>query len=609
MASEKEQINFFAKTSFRNKQVPFGIKTDDRRRHMYVIGKTGMGKTTMMENMAIQDIRNGKGVCYIDPHGDSIRKILDFVPNDRINDVVYFNPADLDHPIAFNILEAVDSKYKHLVASGLMGVFTKIWASMWSARMEYILNNTILALLDSPGNTMMGIVRMYVDKKYRKKIVDSVKDPMVKSFWMEEFANYAEKYRTEAVAPIQNKVGQFLSSAVIRNIVGQPKSTIDLREIMDNKKILLLDLSKGKVGEDNSALLGAMIITKLQLAALSRVDIPEEQREDFYLYVDEFQNFVTDSFATILSEARKYRLNLIMGHQYIGQLMPDNNTKMRDAVFGNVGTMVIFRVGAADAEYLETEFEPSFTPNDIVNIPKYNVILKLMINGVSSEPFTATTLQVDENWYTGNGEKVIKVSRERYANPMMDVEDKINRWMGTEFHEATAESVSGSAAPAIPAPNKPAQQPYRAPQQTKPTPAPTAAPQPQSQRPAGGIKISSDFKDRMQQIRTQSKPAANPSAGHSNQQPQQSYQQKQTPRKPHAPKSNSAAIWDTAAKIQTEKTKQIVENVEAVFSTPPAPKPAPAVAASVTPEPVRASEAQSKAPDSGILKPGETLTL
>ncbi|QQS23387.1 type IV secretion system DNA-binding domain-containing protein [bacterium] len=439
---QKEQINFFGKTNFRNRQVPFGIKTDDRRRHMYVIGKTGMGKTTLMENMVIQDIRNGNGVCFIDPHGDPIMKILDFVPPHRINDVVYFNPADLDYPIAFNILESVESRYKHLVASGLMGVFTKIWASMWSSRMEYILNNTILALLDSPGNTMLGIVRMYVDKKYRKKIVDNIKDPMVKAFWIEEFANYAEKYRTEAVAPIQNKVGQFLSSAVIRNIVGQPKSTIDLRDIMDNQKILLLDLSKGKVGEDNSALLGAMIITKLQLAALSRVDIPESERKDFYLYVDEFQNFVTDSFATILSEARKYRLNLTMGHQYIGQLTPENNTKVRDAVFGNVGSMIVFRVGAADAEYLETEFEPAFTPTDIVNLPKFHIVLKLMINGVASDPFTATTIPVDENWRIGDGEKVIKVSRERYANPREEVEEKIQRWMGTEFHEASADSHS-----------------------------------------------------------------------------------------------------------------------------------------------------------------------
>lgn len=534
MAKEPELINFFAKTNFRNRQVPFGIKTDDRRRHMYIIGKTGMGKTTLMENMVIQDIRNGKGVCFIDPHGDSLKKILDYIPNDRINDVVYFNPADLDHPIAFNILEAVDSKYKHLVASGLMGVFTKIWASMWSARMEYILNNTILALLDSPGNTMMGIVRMYVDKKYRKRIVDGIKDPMVRAFWLEEFANYAEKYRTEAVAPIQNKVGQFLSSAVIRNIVGQPKSTIDLREIMDNQKILLLDLSKGKVGEDNSSLLGAMIITKLQLAALSRVDIPEEERKDFYLYVDEFQNFVTDSFATILSEARKYRLNLIMGHQYIGQLVPEGNTKMRDAVFGNVGTMIVFRVGAADAEYLETEFEPSFTPTDIVNIPKYNIILKLMINGVASDPFTAQALQVDESWYTGNAEKVIKVSRERYANPMEDVEDKINRWMGAEFHDTAEPEVLK------PAEEKP---------QIKPLITQEKAAQPK-------ILISSDFKDRMQkQANAQTAvPAKNPNFKKVNQKP--------------APKKNNAQdIWNKAADLETEKHTKIAEQVSEAIVT------------------------------------------
>ncbi len=436
--SENSEITYFGKTNFRNRETPFGIKTDDRRRHMYLIGKTGMGKTTMMENMVIQDIRNGHGLCFIDPHGDSVEKILNYIPNNRINDVIYFNPSDLEFPTAFNILEAVDSKYKHLVASGLMGVFTKIWANLWSARMEYILNNTVLALLDSPGNTMLGITRMYVDKRYRKKIVDNIKDPIVKAFWTDEFANYNEKYRTEAIAPIQNKVGQFLSSAVIRNIVGQPKSTIDLRSIMDEKKILLLDLSKGKVGEDNSALLGAMIITKLQLAALSRVDIPEKQRNDFYLYVDEFQNFATDSFATILSEARKYRLNLIVGHQYIGQLAPDrNNTRIRDAVFGNVGTMVVFRIGAADAEYLETEFDPVFTPNDLVSLPKYHVILKLMIDGVASDPFSATGLPPNESYYTGNAEKVIKVSRERHANPVAEVEDKISRWMGAEFHEQT----------------------------------------------------------------------------------------------------------------------------------------------------------------------------
>jgi len=445
MDNNENLITIFAKTNFRNREVPFGIKTDDRRRHMYLIGKTGMGKTTLMENMVIQDIQNGHGVAFLDPHGDSVQRILDCVPASRINDVVYFNPADMEYPVAFNILESVDPKYKHLVASGLMGVFTKIWANLWSARMEYILNNTILALLDSPGNTLLGITRMYVDKKYRKKIVDNIKDPMVRAFWVDEFANYNEKYRTEAIAPIQNKVGQFLSSGIIRNIVGQPKSTIDLREIMDNQKILIMDLSKGKVGEDNSALLGAMLVTKIQLAAMSRTDIEEKDRKDFYLYVDEFQNFATESFATILSEARKYRLNLIVGHQYIAQLEEDKSTKVRDAIFGNVGTIVVFRIGAVDAEFLETEFEPIFTPSDLVNLPKYAIILKLMINGVASDPFSAVTLSPNPAHLTGNSEKVLKVSRERYANPAAEVEEKISRWMGAEYHQEAAVEIGGAA--------------------------------------------------------------------------------------------------------------------------------------------------------------------
>lgn len=442
--AEDNDITLFAKTNFRSREVSFGIRRDDRRRHMYIIGKTGMGKTTMIENMVIQDIISGHGVAFVDPHGDSVEKILNYIPSHRINDVVYLNPADNDFPIAFNPLESVDLKYKHLVASGLMGVFTKIWAGVWSARMEYILNNTILALLDSPGNTLLGIARMLVNKTYRKKIVDNVKDPVVKSFWVDEFANYNDKFRNEAIAPIQNKVGQFLSSAIIRNIVGQTKSSIDLRDIMDKRKIFLINLSKGRIGEDNSALLGAMIITKLQLAAMSRVDIPEEERQDFYLYVDEFQNFATESFANILSEARKYRLNLIVAHQYIGQLVQDKNTVVRDAIFGNVGTLICFRVGADDAEFLEKEFDPTFLLNDLVNLPKYNIILKLMINGVASTPFSATTLPpIAEP--TANEGKVIAVSRERYATPRAVVEEKINKWMGSEFHAQAAEAESSAA--------------------------------------------------------------------------------------------------------------------------------------------------------------------
>ena len=435
--AEKEQINVFARTNFRNKEVAFGIKTDDRRRHVYIIGKTGMGKTTMIENMIVQDIVAGNGVAFVDPHGDSVEKILNYIPSSRINDVVYFNPADLDYPIAFNPLESVDPKYKHLVASGLMGVFTKMWANVWSARMEYILNNTILALLDTPGNTMLGIARMLVDKKFRQRIVANIRDPVVKSFWVDEFANYNDKFRSEAIAPIQNKVGQFLSSALIRNIVGQTKSSIDLRELMDQKKILLLNLSKGRIGEDNSALLGAMFITKLQLAAMSRVDVSEDERKDFYLYVDEFQNFATESFATILSEARKYRLNLTIAHQYIGQLITENSTKIKDAVFGNVGTIILFRIGATDAEALESEFDPTFTPNDMVNLTKYHIYLKLMINGVSSHPFSGVTLQPLAQ-KTGNEDKVIKVSRERYGNKREEIEERITKWMGQEYHKEAA---------------------------------------------------------------------------------------------------------------------------------------------------------------------------
>ena len=400
---------------------------------MYVLGKSGSGKTTLLANMALQDIERGHGVAITDPHGDVINAILNYIPSNRVNDVVYFNPSDTNHPMAFNILESVNPEHKHLVASGLMSVFKKIWANLWSARMEYILNNTILALLDSPGNTLLGIMRMLADKNYSKKIVDNIKDPVVKSFLINEYANYSDKFRQEAIAPIQNKVGQFLSSSIIRNIVGQPKSTIDPRAIIDEGKILLLDLSKGKIGEDNSALLGAMMVTKLWLAAMSRVDIPEKERLDFYLYVDEFQNFATKSFADILSEARKYHLNLIIAHQYVEQLVSPDSKKVKDAVFGNVGTIVCFRVGSAYAKFLITEFEPAFLEEELVNIGKYEIVLKLLINGMVSQPFTALTLPpLSTGRENDNKEKIIKVCRERYTNPKEEVEEKIVRWSGVD---------------------------------------------------------------------------------------------------------------------------------------------------------------------------------
>lgn len=424
----EEEISVFAETNFRNRRRKFGIKTDDRRRHMYVIGKTGMGKTTLLENMVLSDIYAGHGVAYVDPHGDTAQKLLDFIPSHRINDVVYFNPADLEFPVGFNILETVDESHKHLVAAGLMGVFKKIWPDVWSARMEYILLNTIMALLDYPGSTLLGINRLLADDEYRKKVVSAIQDPVVKSFWVKEFAAFNDRYRQEAVAPVQNKVGQFLSASIIRNVVAQVKSTINMRDIIDNKKIFIINLSKGLIGEENSRLLGAMIVTRLQLAAMERVDVPrEEDRVDFYLYIDEFQNFQTESFADILSEARKYRLNLVVANQYIEQL----DEKVHAAIFGNVGTLMSFRVGATDAEELSKEFAPQFTEEDLVNLNKYDIYLKLMINGAASEAFSASTLPPIAK-RTGSKEKVIKVSRERHSRPRSSIEEKVLRWTGLE---------------------------------------------------------------------------------------------------------------------------------------------------------------------------------
>ncbi|MFH0792219.1 MAG: CxxC-x17-CxxC domain-containing protein [bacterium] len=432
-------INLFAETNFRNARRRFGIKTDDRRRHMYVIGKTGMGKTALMENMAIQDIQSGRGIGFIDPHGEAAERLLDFVPSSRINDVIYFNPADLDFPISFNVMEKVGLEHRHLVASGLMGVFKKIWPDVWSARMEYILNNSILALLEYPGSTLLGINRMLADPEYRRKVVERITDPVIKAFWNVEFARYTQRYEIEATAAIQNKVGQFISAPIIRNIIGQVKSTIDMRSIMDEEKILIMNLSVGKIGEDNSKLLGSLLITKLQLAAMSRVNISEEERKDFFMYVDEFQNFATESFANILSEARKYRLSLILGHQYINQL----EETVCDAVFGNVGTLVSFRVGAEDAEYLEKEFAPSILATDLVNLAKYNVYLKLMINGLAGRPFSATTLLPFTPLENSKKETIIKVSRERYSVSRGMVEGKISDWLGDMSNNAAMMPLMG----------------------------------------------------------------------------------------------------------------------------------------------------------------------
>lgn len=433
MSPLREQLNirpeiaFFGSVLVRDGIKHFGILEDDRRRHMYVLGKTGMGKSTMLTNLILQDIHNGHGCAFLDPHGDTVEYILKRIPESRIKDVVYFNPSDTEFPIGFNIFEQVKDEEMFLLAAGMMAVFKRIWEGSWSARMEYILNNTLLALLETPGNTLLDVVRMLQDDDFRKKVVGGIIDPVVKNFWIKEFASFNDKYRTEAIAPILNKIGQFFSTSLIRNILGQQKSTINLRDIMDNRKILLINLTKGKLGDDNSALLGSLMVTRMQLAAMSRVDIPEAERKDFYVYVDEFQNFVTDSFAVILSEARKYRLSLILAHQYIAQLTESENLKVRNAIFGNAGTILSYRVGADDAEYLEKEFAPVFTAADLVKLNKFQMALKMPINGRASNAFLATALPPIYPEEAGFESQIIKSSRMIYGRSSDQVADEIRR--------------------------------------------------------------------------------------------------------------------------------------------------------------------------------------
>ncbi len=424
---DKNRITYFAETDRRNKRIPFGIKAEDRTRHMYIIGKTGMGKSTCIENMAVQDIKNGEGFAFIDPHGKSAALLLEYIPPERIKDVVYIAPFDMENPISFNIMEDVGADKRHLVANGLMSVFKKLWVDAWSARMEYILSNVILALLEYPGATLLGVNRMLADKVYRKKVVDNIKDPAVKAFWVDEYAKYSEKYAAEATPAIQNKIGQFTSNPLIRNIIGQPKSSFDLRKLMDERKILIVNLSKGQVGEGNANLLGSMLITKIYLSAMSRAELTEPELKklpNFYLYVDEFQSFANESFANILSEARKYKLALIMAHQYIEQM----SEEVTAAVFGNVGTQIMFRVGATDAEHLEKEYAPVFTAEDMVNLGFTQIYLKLMIDGVASHPFSATTMPPILPPKKSSKEDVITSSRQLYAKPRELVEKEINDW-------------------------------------------------------------------------------------------------------------------------------------------------------------------------------------
>jgi len=424
------QATMIGQTMYRDSAIKFGIKRSDRRKHIYIVGKTGTGKTTVLKNMIIQDMRAGEGVAVLDPHGQLIDELLDFVPEDRIDDVVMFNPADSDNPVALNMLEMVDPKQKTLMADTLVDVFKKYFADSWGPRLEYILKNCILTLLEVPNTSLLSVIRLLTDRDYRKHIVGMIQDPQMKSFWNNEFAKMERNERliTEAISPIQNKVGQFLNSELIRNIVGQPKSSIKVDEIINSGKLFFVDLSTGRIGANNASLLGAMIVSQLQFAAMRRVDIPENERRDFFMYADEFQNFATDSFAVVLSEARKYRLDLTLTHQYIEQ-MPE---AVKDAVFGNIGTLICFTVGPTDAHFLEREFEPVFMQNDLINLGRYEMYLKLQIDDTQSQPYSAVSLPPSTD-SVNTKDRAISASRSRYGRSVENVEKIIKKWTETKF--------------------------------------------------------------------------------------------------------------------------------------------------------------------------------
>lgn len=414
---EKKEINFFAKAEFKNQLTTFGIKREDRRKHIYIIGKTGTGKSTLIANMAINDMRNKEGVAVIDPHGDLSETLLDFIPSYRLNDVVFLEPFDQEHPFWMNPLEVKNPVHKELIASGIVSIFSKLYSYSWGPRLEYILRNVILTLLEYPNSTLVMVPDLLSDQNFRQGVLNKVSDKILQNFWHNEYDKMNPRLKSEAISPIQNKVGQFVMSPTIRQILEHPTSTLDLEEIMNQGKILILNLAQGKLGEDNAALLGAMFITKIQLAAMNRVNVPETERKDFYLYVDEFQNFATTSFIKILSEARKYRLDLILANQYVGQVEED----VQKAIFGNAGTLVSFVIGAQDAHALAREFGQWYKEEDLVNLGAYQIVIKLAIDNLTSLPFHAVTLPLPKS-RNQNREKVIRLSKERYTRRIKKLE-------------------------------------------------------------------------------------------------------------------------------------------------------------------------------------------
>ncbi len=420
-----EDVCFIGRTNYvaalEEKRFIFGIKRVDRRRHMYIIGKSGVGKSKFLELLIRQDIAHGYGMCLIDPHGETIDDVLPFIPEERIGDVCIIDPSDVNHPVSFNPLANVDPNFKHQLTQGLIEVMEKQFGANWTPRLEHVFRFTTLALLDYPHATMRGMISMLTDRNYRQKVVEHIEDDMVKRFWAIEFADWSEKFDTDAIIPLVNKLGQFLSDPMLRNIFGQKQNKVNLEELINNKKLIFINLSKGKIGEENSSFFGSMFITKIKQAGMARANLEKEKRNDFYLYVDEFQNLVTDTFESILSEARKYGLALTVAHQYVGQLLP----KVQAAVLGNVGTIVIFRVGGDDAQKLRPEMAPLLEAKDMLNLGMQEFYIKMTIDGNTSDPFSAETLRVLPPPHRSFREEIIASSREKYSIPVDDAKKLI----------------------------------------------------------------------------------------------------------------------------------------------------------------------------------------
>ncbi len=426
--TQPEELCLFGKTNYRNIREEFGIKRKDRARHMYFIGKSGVGKSKLLELLIKGDIEGGHGVCVIDPHGDLIENIIPFIPENRIKDVIYFNAPDEKFPISFNPIEKVDKVYRQQVATGLIETFKKIFGANWTPRLEHVLRMTLLALLDAPKASIMSVLLLLTDRDYRQEVIKTIDDQVVKNFWTNEFAGWSEKFDSEAIMPILNKIGQFVSNSIIRNIVGQDENKVVMPDIMNNKKILLVKLPKGILGEENTALLGSMMVTKIYQSALARADVPEKDRIPFYLYVDEFQNFATDTFSNILSESRKYRLSLSIAHQYVSQL----SDVIKKTVFGNVGTIISFRLGPEDAALLEQEFEPKFKATDITNLGVQEIYLKMSIDDEVKDAFSARTLRVPEPEHNLK-DKIVAFTRENYCKNRDEAEGEIKKEKSKEM--------------------------------------------------------------------------------------------------------------------------------------------------------------------------------